>query len=168
MSKEKTFDVSNITVLAGAGTPVGPLGQIKLFGAQTEGSFSLVEHPLGPGKLLAALHTHQHEDEYSFVLEGEIMALIGEEVVTAPAGTLVLKPRGVPHTVWNASAQPARILEIISPAGFEGYFVELAEILSEPGQPDYDRIIALAGRYGLEFDFSGLEELSRKYKVSLG
>ena len=105
---------------------------------------------------------------YSFVLEGEIMAQIGEEVVTAPAGTLVLKPRGVPHTVWNTGAQPARILEIISPGGFESYFVELDKILSAPGQPDYDRIIALAGRYGLEFDFSRLEELLQKYKVSLG
>jgi hypothetical protein len=48
------------------------------------------------------------------------------------------------------------------------YYVELDKILSAPGQPDYDRIIALAGRYGLEFDFSRLEELSQKYQVSLG
>lgn len=160
--------MSDITILAGAGTSVGVLGLIKLFGAQTNGSFSLVEHSLGPGKLLAAIHTHRHEDEYSFVLEGEVMAQIGEEVVTAPAGTLVLKPRDIPHTVWNAGDRPARILEIISPAGFEEYFVELDKILSAPGQPDYDRIIALAGRYGLEFDFSRLEELSQKYQVSLG
>jgi len=159
--------MSNITILAGAGTPIGPLGLIKLFGTQTSGSFSLVEHPLGPGRLLAPMHTHRHEDEYSFVLEGEITAQIGAEVVTAPAGTLILKPRGVPHTVWNAGAQPARILEIISPAGFENYFVELAELLAQPGPPDIERIGALAHRYGLEFDFSTLAELSQKYKVSL-
>jgi quercetin dioxygenase-like cupin family protein len=123
--------MSNITILAGAGTPVGPFGLIKLYGAQTNGSFSLVEHPLGPGRLVAPVHTHRREDEYSFVLEGEIMAQIGAEVVTAPAGTLVLKPRGVPHTVWNATTQPARFLELISPAGFESYFVELAEILAQ-------------------------------------
>lgn len=157
----------NITILAEAGTPVGPLGLIKLFGTQTGGSFSLVEHPLGPGRLLAPMHTHRHEDEYSFVLEGEITAQIGAEIVTAPAGALVLKPRGVPHTVWNGGVQPARILEIISPAGFENYFVELAEILAQAEPPDIERINALAQKYGLEFDFSTLEELSQKYHVSL-
>ena len=159
--------MSNITILASEGTSIGPLGLVKLFGAQTGNSFSLAEHPLGPGRLLAPMHTHRHEDEYSFVLAGEIMAQIGTEVVTAPAGTLVLKPRGVPHTVWNVSTRPARILEIISPAGFEAYFVELAEILSRPGQPDLSRITALAQRYGLEFDFGSIETLSQTYNVSL-
>jgi len=160
--------MSNITILAGAGRPIGPLGLIKLFGAQTSDAFSLVEHPLGPGRLLAPMHTHRHEDEYSFVLQGEIMAQIGNEVVTAPAGTLVLKPRGVPHTVWNATTRPARILEIISPAGFENYFVELAELLAQAGPPDVERINMLAQEYGLEFDFSTLAELSQTYDVSLG
>lgn len=159
--------MSDITISAGAGTSVGPLGLIKLFGAQTSGFFSLVEHFLGPGRLLAPIHTHRHEDEYSFILEGEITAQIGAEVVTAPAGTLVLKPRGVPHTVWNTGAQPARILEIIAPARFENYFVELAELLAQAGPPDLERIGALAQRYGLEFDFSALPELSQKYQVSL-
>ncbi|MGH7452463.1 MAG: hypothetical protein ACRENG_14040 [bacterium] len=63
---------------------------------------------------------------------------------------------------------PARILEIISPAGFEGYFVELAEILAVAGPPDFARIGALAQKYGLELDFSTLTELSQKYNVSLG
>jgi quercetin dioxygenase-like cupin family protein len=159
--------MSTITILAGAGTSVDPLGLIKLCGVQTGGSFSLVEHSLEPGRLLAPMHTHRQEDEYSFVLEGELMAQIGAEVVTAPAGTLILKPRGVPHTVWNATDRPARILEIISPAGFENYFVELAELLAQPGSPDIERVGALAHRYGLEFDFSTLAELSQKYKVSL-
>ena len=159
--------MSNITILAEAGTPIGPLGLIKLSGAQTGGSFSLVEHPLEPGRLVAPMHTHRHEDEYSFVLEGELMAQIGTEVVTAPAGALILKPRGIPHTVWNATAQSARFLEIISPAGFENYFVELAEILAQPGPPDIERINTLAQKYDLEFDFSTLAELSQKYNVSL-
>jgi quercetin dioxygenase-like cupin family protein len=159
--------MSNITILASAGTPVGPFGLIKLCGAQTNGAFSLVEHPLDPGRLVAPMHTHHREDEYSFVLEGELTAQIGTEVIAVPAGTLLLKPRGVPHTVWNATTQPARFLEIISPAGFENYFVELAEILAQPGPPDLDRIVVLAQKYGIEFDFSSLMELSQKYKVSL-
>jgi quercetin dioxygenase-like cupin family protein len=159
--------MSNITILANAGVSVGPFGLIKLFGAQTNGSFSLVEHPLDPGILVAPMHTHHREDEYSYVLEGEITAQIGAEVVTAPAGTLVLKPRGVPHTVWNATTQPARFLEIISPAGFENYFGELDEILAQAGPPDLERIGQLAQKYGLEFDFSTVAELSQKYNVRL-
>lgn len=59
--------------------------------------------------------------------EGEIGVLMGEQTFKAAAGAYVLKPRGVPHTFWNPGPEPARVLEIISPAGFEGYFEELAE-----------------------------------------
>jgi mannose-6-phosphate isomerase-like protein (cupin superfamily) len=159
--------MSNIIISAKAGTPVGQFGLIKLFGAQTTGSFSLVEHPLAPGRVVAPIHTHHREDEYSYVLEGELTALIGTEVFTVPTGTLLFKPLGIPHTVWNGTNRPARFLEIISPAGFECYFVELSEILARPGPPDFERINRLAQKYGLEFDFNSLSELSQKYNVTL-
>jgi mannose-6-phosphate isomerase-like protein (cupin superfamily) len=104
----------------GTSISLGDLGVIhKLSGQDTGGSFSTVEHPLQPGTLGAAPHTHLNEDEYSFVLEGEVGVQIGEQEFTATPGTYILKPRGIPHTFWNAGAQPARIVEIISPAGFE-------------------------------------------------
>ena len=83
--------------------------------------FSLVEHPMSPRALAAPLHRHTHEDEYSYVLEGRMGALLGEEVVEAGPGDLVHKPRDQWHTFWNAGDEPCRILEIISPAGFEGF-----------------------------------------------
>ena len=99
-------------------------------GDQSGGGFALVEHQIGGSRVLAApLHTHRHEDEYTYVLEGEIGVRVGEEVRVALPGDLVFKPRGVPHAFWNAGDQPARALEIISPAGFEGYLAEIAPLL---------------------------------------
>lgn len=69
------------------------------------------------------------EDEYSFVLEGAWGFQLGNEVVYAEPGDLVYKPRDVWHTFWNASDELARLLEIISPSGFEQFFVELAALL---------------------------------------
>src|SRR6187455_3301325 len=90
--------------------------------------FSLVEHPMSPRALAAPLHRHTREDEYSYVLEGRMGALLGDEVVEAGPGDLVHKPRDQWHTFWNAGDEPCRILEIISPAGFELFFRELVEL----------------------------------------
>src|SRR3954453_13729301 len=92
------------------------------------GGFPLVEHPMPPRALAAPLHRHAREDEYSYVLEGSMGALLGDEVLIAGPGDLVFKPRNQWHTFWNAGDEPARILEIISPAGFERYFDELVEL----------------------------------------
>ena len=83
--------------------------------------------PIGPG-ILAPPHIHTREDEFSYVLEGEIGARIGDEEVHATAGCYVLKPRNIWHTFWNPGPRPARIIEIISPAGFERFFAELAAL----------------------------------------
>ncbi len=128
----------------------GGFGVVRKISAAAEGAFSVVEHPLEPGALAAPPHTHAATDEYSFVIEGEIGVLMGEETFRAPAGSYVLKPRGIPHTFWNPGPEPARVLEIISPAGFEQYFEELAKILSStpPGEPpDFTRIAELGSRY---------------------
>ena len=95
-------------------------------GATTGGAFSLVEHPLPPRALGAPVHTHRNEDEYSYVLEGRIGVQLGDEVLEAGPGDLVFKPRGIAHAFWNAGDEPARLLEMISPAGFENYFRDLA------------------------------------------
>ena len=91
------------------------------------GGFSLVEHPMPPRALAAPLHRHSREDEYSYVLEGRMGALLGDDVVYAEAGDLVHKPRDQWHTFWNAGDEPCRILEIIAPGGFEDFFDELVD-----------------------------------------
>ncbi len=65
---------------------------------------ALVEHPMGPWALAAPLHRHTREDGYSYVLEGRVGALLGDEVVVGGPGDLIFKPRGQWHTFWNAGA----------------------------------------------------------------
>lgn len=117
---------------------------------RTGEEFATCEHPLEPGTLGAPPHTHENEDEISFVVEGRIAVLLGEEVHEVEAGGYVLKPRGVPRAFWNPGPGPARVVEIISPAGFERYFEELA------------------ARYGLTFHWERVEEISRRYNVAPG
>ena len=93
-----------------------------------------------PRSLAAPVHTHTHEDEYSFVLSGRMGVQIGDEVGEAGPGELVAKTRGIPHAFWNSGDEPARLLELISPAGFETYFEELAPHLSAAGPPDFEAL----------------------------
>jgi mannose-6-phosphate isomerase-like protein (cupin superfamily) len=145
-----------------AGT-LGSIGvRFMIDGDETGGDFSLVEHPMPPRHLAAPLHKHSREDEYSFVLEGRMGALLGDEVVYAEVGDLVFKPRDQWHTFWNAGDEPARILEIISPAGFEKYFDQLVDLFAA-GAPEPEQIAQLAARYGLEADMSSIPGLLSEY-----
>lgn len=134
----------------------------KIDGSDTGGRFSVVHHPIAPRELAAPLHRHRHEDEYSFVLEGTLGALLGDEVVTAEAGTWVFKPRGQWHTFWNAGDTPCCVIEVISPAGFEDYFREMAGAWGDVARMaqvneaydldmDPDSVPALCERFGLSF-----------------
>ena len=120
---------TNVKIVGPGDGAEGFLGSIgvrfMIDGSEAGERFSLVEHPMSPRSLAAPLHLHTREDEYSFVLEGRMGALLGDAVVEAGPGDLVFKPRNQWHTFWNAGDEPCRILEIISPAGFERFFEEL-------------------------------------------
>ena len=159
-----------IVVLPGEGRSVrlGGLGVIfKLLSENTGGSFAVVEHPLEPGTLAAPPHRHQNEDEASYVLEGNITIEIDDQVIHAGPGTLVFKPRGLFHTFWNDSNERARVLEIISPAGFEKYFEEVAALAASGSPPDDPRRRDLSEKYHIEFDRSRVMEIAQKYNLIL-
>jgi quercetin dioxygenase-like cupin family protein len=139
--------------------------RFMLSGEQTGARFALVEHPIRPRALAAPLHTHADEDEISYILEGEVGVQIGERVLRAGPGTLVFKPRGVPHAFWNPGDAPARLLELISPAGFERYFEEAAE-LSASGAQDPQLAAELQARYHLEMDLSSIPRLVQAHGLS--
>ena len=136
-------------------------------GETTGGAFSLVEHPLPPRALGAPLHTHRNEDEYSYVLEGRVGVQLGDDVLEAGPGELVFKPRGVPHAFWNAGDEPARLLELVSPAGFERYFRELAPLLAAP-ERDEAAIADVVARYELDIDFDTIPALAERHGLRLG
>jgi hypothetical protein len=77
--------------------------------------------------LAAPLHRHHNEDEYTYVVKGTLGTMVEDEVLTAKAGTWLVKPRGQWHTFWNAGDEPCHMIEIVSPAGFESYFREVAD-----------------------------------------
>jgi len=146
---------------------LGSVGvRFMIWSGETGGQFSLVEHPIPPRTLVAPLHRHSREDEYSFVLEGRMGALLGDDVVHADAGDLVFKPRDQWHTFWSAGDGPCRILELIAPGGFEGFFAELGELTGGGGEPPPEQLGALGARYGIEFDPSSVERLCREHGLS--
>jgi mannose-6-phosphate isomerase-like protein (cupin superfamily) len=148
----------------------GSLGTIgvrfMIDGDEAGERFSLVEHPMPPRALAAPLHRHTREDEYSFVLEGRMGALLGDEVVEAGPGDLVHKPRDQWHTFWNAGDEPCRILEIISPAGFERFFEEIVDggDAVELAPEDFQ---AICDRYGLEMQLDSVPELCRRFGLEM-
>ena len=118
---------------------------------------SIVEHPFEVG-LLTAAHRHTREDEHSIVLAGEIgFRSDDSEVVLGPGG-YITKPRGQMHAMWNAGSEPGRIIEIITPGGFENYFRELGELLVDHANDPLGKVLhelpefgELADKYGLTY-----------------
>ncbi len=152
----------------GKSVSLGGIGVVfKLLAADTGGAFSVVEHPVQP-RTLVPPHSHADEDEFSIVVEGEFGARIGDMVVHAKPGTYILKPRGIPHTFWNPGDKPARLIEIISPAGFEKFFEEAAKLFPTSGLPDVAQIGGVASRYHMTMGWSEwIPELITKYNLRL-
>lgn len=134
----------------------------KLYGRDTGGEVAMVEHPFAVGTITAP-HRHTGEDENSIVLEGQIgFRSDADEVVLGPGG-YIIKPRGQMHAMWNAGSVPGRIVEVITPGGFESYFRELSELLAahEPGTSgeqnrqheshESAEFAELAAKYGLTY-----------------
>jgi len=159
------------TVIGPRDGKAGFLGSIgvrfMIDGEDAGGDFSLVEHPLPPRALAAPLHRHTREDEYSYVLEGRMGALLGDEVLEAGPGDLVFKPRNEWHTFWNAGEEPCRILEIIAPAGFEHFFEELVD-MGGVLQADPEEVAALCGRYALDMRPETVPELLERFDLRMG
>lgn len=133
----------------------------KIDGKDTENRFSVVHHPIAPRTLAAPLHYHHNEDEYSYVLKGKMGALLGDEVVTADQGTWIRKPRGQWHTFWNPGDESCEIIEVISPAGFENYFREVAQ-----SWDDLEMVSSINEKYRLEMDFDSVPGLCERFGLT--
>jgi quercetin dioxygenase-like cupin family protein len=146
----------------------GDLGAItvdfKLFGADTGGALAIVEHGFPPGALVPP-HLHTREDEYSFVTEGLIGFRSGDREAVLGPGGYITKPRGEAHAMWNAGPEPARMIEVISPAGFELFFRAVVDLL-EQGDVDPERGARLAEEFGLSFvDVPWLADVVRRFDL---
>ena len=137
----------------------------KIDAENTGGALSIVEHPFAVGALVPP-HVHTREDEISYVLEGEIGFRSEDDEVVLGVGGYIIKPRNQVHAMWNAGPTPARMIEIISPAGFEGFFRELVEI-TDVRAPDPTEVAEIGDRYGLPFAEPGwLPDIIGRYGLT--
>ncbi|MDX6667782.1 MAG: hypothetical protein QOK04_1162 [Solirubrobacteraceae bacterium] len=150
--------VAPIALRAGGGEALWFLGQlvtIKSSSESTAGRVGVTE-TLAPRGSGSPLHVHHNEDEWFYVIEGELTFWVGGQVITAPAGSFVYGPREVPHT-FIVSSEQARFLLVVEPAGFEGFVRALGQpaqelVIPPPATepPDVAAMAALAAEYGIE------------------
>ena len=150
--------VAPIALAPGAGDArwfLGSLVTVKSSAETTDGRVAVLEHlaPRGSG---SPLHVHRREDEWFYVIEGELTFWVGGKVIEAPAGAFVYGPRDIPHT-FLVSSEQARFLLVTEPAGFEGFMLAVSEPAQQlvippaaPEPPDVARLAAVAAEYGIE------------------
>lgn len=109
------------------------LGASIVMAARPE--LSLLELTMEPGATIAP-HVHRGHSDAFYVLEGEVELQVGEQTVTAPAGSFVLSPPGVVHALRNPGSEPARLLNLHTPGGFVEYRRALAELRRSGEEPD--------------------------------
>lgn len=131
--------------------------------AHTGGHVTILKATM-PARSLVRAHTHEREDEFTFVYRGTIGARVGKEEIVAPEGSLLFKPRNVQHAMWNATNLPALMLEIITPSGLEGLFAALSEARQRGGTGD--DFSALSGSFGVSFDPELSAELEARHRLS--
>ena len=126
---------------------------LRVHGRDTNGTVSVVEsHDLPGGG--PPPHIHQREDETFQIIEGEYEWTVGDRKFTAKKGDTIFAPRGIPHTYRYVGQPPGRLMCIITPSGFEGFF-EAVSALTHQEQQDIPRILAIAEKYGLQILLPG-------------
>jgi quercetin dioxygenase-like cupin family protein len=135
---------------------------IKLYGEETNDAISIIEQVFEPGLLLPP-HVHEN-DVWLYVLEGEMHARVSDDVVQANPGCWVLKPRQIPHTMWNASDEPARIIELYTPGGFELFFKDFGERVQQ-GPVGLEELNRLGDPHGIRFFEDWIPELKAAYNL---
>jgi quercetin dioxygenase-like cupin family protein len=131
------------------------------------GRLLVMEGQVAPGVLIPP-HTHTHEDECSYVISGRVTFQVGEDVVSADAGSYVIKPRGVSHAFWNPGSEPARVMELHVPATFASYYDEAGTIFADSTLTERERREALEAhhaRYGVTFHWDRVADLADRYGV---
>jgi quercetin dioxygenase-like cupin family protein len=158
LSTEAAPAVAPIALQAGEGEALWFLGLLATIKASTEstaGRVAVIEH-LAPRGTGSPLHVHHNEDEWFYVVEGEVTFWVGGQVIPGRAGAFVYGPRDIPHT-FTVSSERARFLLVTEPAGLEKFMragAQPAERLEIPpavtAPPDIAAMTALAAEYGIE------------------
>lgn len=124
---------------------------VKVDGTRTDGRFSFLESTLHPGDTGPPVHRHPESDEVFFLLEGELLMLLGERRLVAGPGTFILVPKGLPHAFALHGSAPARTVGIFSPAGFEQFHADIASLYAAGKIPGPADIFHIASQYDWEY-----------------
>ncbi len=128
------------------------------------GAVSIFEVELGAGCLSGPLHVHDREDGIAYIVRGRLTFQVGDDLVHASAGEAVLLPRGVRHTFWNSSPDPAYALDIVTPGGLENYYARLGSLTPVSAM---DEMPALEADFGIHMDWDSIEVLTARYGLRL-
>ena len=146
---------SNTPARAGMTIPLGSHSALTYLavGADTGGAYALLHYVAGPGTG-SGFHTHQREDEAFYILSGTLQVALGEQTIIASPGQYLHIPRGQRHAFRNATTEPMTALVLLSPAGLEQFFVDLAALsaTSPNGLPDAAAVTRLTEHYQLVFE----------------
>lgn len=163
-------DVAGLLQLAtGEGEPlqVGPvLLMMKVTAASTGGAYCIAETAIPP-RHLSPPHAHAAEDQFVYVLEGTIGFRTGNAEVAYGVGGSVFRPHGVPHALWNPTDEPARILELSSPATTVEAYFRRADALTRAGDATSESLRELAAEHGITPVPPWIDELGDRYDVRL-
>ena len=118
---------------------------VKASSDATGGAFTIFEES---DPVDTPLHVHEHEDEFFYVLDGEHVFQVGDAELHAGPGDLVVAPRGVPHAQRRVVPRSGRVLILTAPAGFEGFFRELADA-DRAGTLGPEAYATASKRYGI-------------------
>ena len=132
----------------------------------TGGAYTMMEQVIAP-RLLVAPHTHLQDDHVSYLVSGTLGFRVGAKEVELEAGASIFRPRGVPHTLWNPTDEPAVMLEITSPGRLEDYIERLRELGSN-GNADQDAVRELAAEFQIEFFEEWTADLASRHQVAPG
>ena len=121
---------------------------IRVHGRDTNGTVAVVEsHDVTGGG--PPPHIHHREDETFQILEGDYEWTVGEKTFVAKKGDTIFAPRGIPHTYRYLGQTPGKLMCVITPSGFEGFFEEIGA-MSPQQQQDIPRVMEIAKKFGLE------------------
>jgi mannose-6-phosphate isomerase-like protein (cupin superfamily) len=99
--------------------------RMKVRSKQTNSQYSCVDVAIAPKTMGPSPHVHEALEELMYVHEGVVNVLVGKEIFEVKAGGWHLRPRGVPHTFWNATDKPARCTDMYFNQNFDDFLEEL-------------------------------------------